>query len=272
EANLLLTAATAHPLLGRSACLAEGTAGVALAHLALYGHDHDDRHLDEALRLRASIPDGAGLLGDTDATGLLYGRAGIALLDHYLHRLGLDDHALGRGLELLRTEPAFAARNARRGIGDRDFVEARPACVQLARGIAGFATVAARYPADADEELARSVTDAVSGIATALTADAGLYAGRAGHVLALAEHAALTGSAESGRQALCAARTLYCHAVAHPTGVRFLGEGRARFSADLASGSAGTLLALTRLLDHRDDTFFTLDRPTVVPTTTHPAP
>jgi hypothetical protein len=275
EANRLLTAASGHPVLECSAGLAEGTAGVALAHLALYGHDHDERHLDEALRLRAHIPDDASLaalLGGADATGLLYGRAGIALLDHYLYRLGLDDRALRRGLELLRAELAFAVPYPHRGIGFPVSATDRRTVIHLARGSAGFATVAARYPADADEELARAVTDALVTTGTAFTDCAGLYDGRAGHVLALAEHARLTGGAQSGRRAVRAARKLYCHAVAHPTGVRFLGEGFARFSADLASGSAGMLLALTRLLDDRDDAFFTLDRLTPLPTAACTAP
>lgn len=52
---------------------------------------------------------------------------------------------------------------------------------------------------------------------------------------------------------------LFCHAVSGGTGAHFHGEYLMRFSTELWSGSAGVLLALTRLLDDTQDAFFTLD-------------
>ncbi|HKN98692.1 MAG TPA: class III lanthionine synthetase LanKC, partial [Pseudonocardiaceae bacterium] len=97
EARSLLAVADDHPVLPGHATLGFGKAGVGLAHLALYGHTSDEFHLDRAADLAGSIPRDASLtgeLGQHNATGLLYGRAGIALLDYYLARLtggGLDD-------------------------------------------------------------------------------------------------------------------------------------------------------------------------------------
>jgi tRNA A-37 threonylcarbamoyl transferase component Bud32 len=262
EAAELLASAERHPLLERSATLGHGAAGVALAHLALYRHDRDELRLLRAIELRESIPSGpelAVLLGDGDASGLLYGRSGVALLDHYLHRLTNDEGALRRGLALLAAEAARAVPYPDRGlclpVSGRDPRTA----VDLARGSAGFALVATRFLPHADEALASAVHDALLPASTPLSASSGLYEGRSGLVHALAEHAALTGEAASREAAGAAAARLYCHAVEHPSGVRFHGEGSARYSAELCSGSAGVVLGLTRLLDDRTDAFFTVD-------------
>lgn len=249
-------------LLAERATLAEGTAGVALAHLALHGHDRDEKNLLLAQELRARVPEGAdlaALLGDNDTTGLLHGRPGIALLDYYLHHLTADDRALSRGLALLTEERARAVPYDHlglsfpvSGIDGRRFI-------YLGRGSAGFATVAARYLPYGDEELAAAVSESLIPASVPTTIYGGLYEGRAGLVYSLAEHAAITGSAAGRAAAFDAAARLFCYAVEHPTGVLFHGEYFARYSADLWSGSAGVLLALTRLLDDRRDAFFTLD-------------
>jgi hypothetical protein len=98
-----------------------------------------------------------------------------------------------------------------------------------------------------------------------VTAYCGLEEGRAGLVFAAAEYAALTGDAACKAVAVAGARRLFHHAVSGPHGVRFHGEGLLRFSADLATGSAGVLLALTRLLDDLPDALFTLDAPASTP-------
>lgn len=263
EAETLLARAGDHPILDRCATLGEGAAGVALAHLALYGHDKDEGHLDAARRIRARIPAGDALLGHLEtagATGLLHGRAGVALLDHYLYRILGDDDAKRNGLALLRAEAAEADPFPGGGIGFRVSAEDQRLYPYLYRGSAGYATVAARYLPVADEDLAESVTEAVRASTAATTYYAGLYEGQSGLVFALAEHASLTGLPAGREAAVETARGLFCHAVSHATGVHFHGEYLMRFSTDLWSGSAGVLLALTRLLDDTEDAFFTLDR------------
>jgi hypothetical protein len=131
----------------------------------------------------------------------------------------------------------------------------------LHRGGAGFALVVARYlgEIERDDPLAALAADALVPCGTPSNIYCGLYEGRSGLVFALAEHAALTGDTQSLRAAQDAARGLFCYAVPHGSGVRFPGEHLLRFSAELWSGSAGVLLALTRLLDSRSDAFFTVD-------------
>ncbi|HEX4703880.1 MAG TPA: hypothetical protein VH352_17255, partial [Pseudonocardiaceae bacterium] len=53
---------------------------------------------------------------------------------------------------------------------------------------------------------------------------------------------------------------LFKHAVPHDTGIRWLGDDGSRFSAELWTGSAGVLLAVSRLLTNAADPLFTLDR------------
>jgi len=265
EAAVLLRAAEQHPITAQRATLGEGMAGLALTHLALYGHDRDGRHLESAVRLREAIPDGpelADVLDDGNATGLLHGRPGIALLDYYLYRLTADPRALQRGLALLRDEASRAVPFPGGGIGFRVSDLDPGLYPYLHRGGAGFALVAARYLGEIDpgDHLAGLVADALVPCATPSNIYCGLYEGRSGLIFALAEHAALTGSAQSLRAAQDAARSLFCSAVPHGSGVRFFGEHLLRFSAELWSGSAGVLLALTRLLDDRPDAFFTVDQ------------
>ncbi|MEU6816041.1 class III lanthionine synthetase LanKC [Streptomyces sp. NPDC046860] len=267
EAGALLDAAERHPVLAQRATLGEGTAGVALTHLALYGHDGDERHLRKAAELRASIPeDGPGLaalMGYNHATGLLNGRAGIALLDHYLHRMLGEEKAHARGLGLLRTELLRARPSGEGGVAFPVSDKDTRSMIYLYAGSAGFATVATRYlddlEDDRDADLRQALAASLTACRTPFTVYSGLFEGRAGLVFALAEHASRTGDRSTGAAAVDAARRLYGHAVAHPTGARFVGEGTVRFSTDLATGSAGVLLALTRLLDDRADMFFTLD-------------
>ncbi|MDH6113570.1 hypothetical protein P3T36_005267 [Kitasatospora sp. MAP12-15] len=261
EANALLATAEQDPLLRQRATLGEGVAGVAMAHLALYGHDRDERHLDRAAQLRATVPDDpelTPLLGPDDATGLLHGRPGLALLDYYLHHLAGDPAAIRRGLALLRAEATRAVDYPGGGIAFRISTTDARLFPYLHRGSAGLALVATRYLAHSDE-LATLVEQCLIPSSVPTTAYSGLYEGRAGLVLALADHASRTGSQAVRQAAVAAARRLFCHAVTDPDGVRFCGEHMFRLSADLWSGSAGVLLALTRLLDGPADVFFTLD-------------
>ncbi|MEY9946726.1 lanthionine synthetase C family protein [Kitasatospora sp. GAS1066B] len=242
-----------------------------MTHLALHRHDRDERHLDRAAQLRATIPDDpelTPLLGPDDATGLLHGRPGVALLDYYLHHLTGDPTAIRRGLALLRTEAGRAVEYPGGGLAFRISTTDNRLFPYLHRGSAGLALVADRYLPHLDEsagaewtstELATLIERCLTPGSVPTTAYSGLYEGRAGLVLALADHATWTGSPADRETALAAARRLYCHAVTHPTGVRFSGEHTFRLSADLWSGSAGVLLGLTRLLDGPVDAFFTLD-------------
>ena len=84
----------------------------------------------------------------------------------------------------------------------------------------------------------------------------GLYCGLAGLAFALAEQG------DRDDAALRVATGLVKYAIAHPSGVRFLGDESMRFSAELWSGGAGVLVGLQRVLDGPAGHFFSDPRPT----------
>ncbi|MET9931015.1 hypothetical protein ABZ054_08390, partial [Streptomyces sp. NPDC006324] len=105
-------------------------------------------------------------------------------------------------------------------------------------------------PAKDVRELAGALAEAtVTAIRVSrATKEAGLYRGLAGLVWFLTGHAELTGTDAAREDALRAATGLLKYAVPYRRGVRFLGAGSQRFTADLSSGGAGVLLVLNRLL------------------------
>ena len=98
-----------------------------------------------------------------------------------------------------------------------------------------------RYLAHREDERFRT---ALAGIraasASRFYAHAGLFNGRAGLALALADEAAEA----AGAQARDQVRRLAWHAVGHGGGLAFPGDQLHRLSADLATGGAGVLLAI----------------------------
>lgn len=266
EAAQLLRAAEDHPLTRGCATLAGGRAGIGLSRLALYRRTHDAHHLERAAAagdslLRVPAADLVHTLGPHDARGLFHGRSGLAL---FLHQLAADTgekRYLEAGLGLLHEELDRALPLPDGGLSYADNAVVNRALPFWAMGSAGVATVLTRYAATAPDErcaaaLPRLVTDARKTCAI----DPGLYTGLAGLAYFLAAHAEATGSAEDRAAAVRTATGLLKYAAPHGEGVRYLGEGGLRYSADLSGGAAGVLLALLRVLHGPSDELFTLDR------------
>ncbi|MEU0413432.1 class III lanthionine synthetase LanKC [Streptomyces griseorubiginosus] len=263
EARALLDTSDRHPLVEQSATLFGGAAGVALAHLALYRRTGDEHHLDRATALASSLPADADLtvrLGPDDATGLLHGRTGIALMLHQLAAVTGDRTPLRRGLRLLHAELDRECDPRSTGMSFPVSTTDKRIMPYLYCGSAGVLHVATRYQLAAeDERLAAALPRLLRSLRTTYTAMPGLYSGLSGLGFALADRAALTGDEHDQRAALRVGRALFKYAIPHATGVRFLGDQLQRFSAELWSGSAGVLLFLTQLLHPRPDTLFTVD-------------
>ncbi|GHF42129.1 serine/threonine protein kinase [Amycolatopsis bartoniae] len=262
EAEKLLARADEHPLLAGSATLGFGRAGVALTHLALYGHTGDRSYLDRAAEQADAIPRTdalTGLLGWDNATGLINGRPGIALLDYYLARLTGQEDRVRTGLDLLSTELDRAVRSEGGllfPVSERD----RRLMPYLATGSAGFLMVASRYlAATGDERLAAAMPELLRGFGCAFTHYGGLSTGMAGIALALHDHGRRHADEASVERAHTLARRMFLYAVPHPTGMYVPGEQGLRLSGDLWFGSAGVLVLLARLLDGQPDPLYTLD-------------
>ena len=262
-ARELLAHADRHPITGRDATLAHGSAGVALAHLALYRHDGDQAHLTAAADLLQAVPDGAALvplIGAGDATGWRIGRPGISLALHYLAQVTGDDAAADRGRRLLLADLEQAYPDGE-GMQFRVSRTDRRVEPYLACGSAGFALVAGRYVAagrasatllDAYRRCLRSLS------AMRLPLLPALFEGMSGMGLVLSDLAALTHDDDLRAAAVRSARALFKYVVPRDGGICVLSAGR-RISADLASGGAGVALFLDHLSTARPDALFTLD-------------
>jgi hypothetical protein len=261
EAATLLARADAHPLLAGSATLAEGKAGVALAHLALYGHTGDEFHVDRAASLSDAIPRDASLDSQLDSRykeGLSFGRAGIALLDLYLARITGQDRWLAVGLRLLEEElhRALSGRDGLRFAGPRS-----QGVPYLSYGSAGVGMVVSRYlDATGSEQMAMAMPGLLAGAGTLFSPNGGLYAGLAGIGLFLDDHARHHNDGLAAAQAQQAAKRMFLYAIPRHDGTWVMGEGGLRMSGDLAFGTAGIITFLTQHLNSRTDSMFTLDQ------------
>ncbi|MFD8597367.1 class III lanthionine synthetase LanKC [Kitasatospora sp. NPDC059646] len=265
EARSLLDTADRHPLAERSATLFGGAAGLAVGHLALYRRTGDPHHAERAHALLTAQPDGDDLvprLGRDDATGLLHGRAGLALAYQQFAEVTGDTSLLDRGVRLLHAELDRATDPDAPGLLFPVSTQDRRAMPYLYCGSAGLVHVATRYLRGvADERLGEAMPRLLASLHAPHTVLPSLFAGSAGFAYTLAEHALLTGDGASRAGAVRAARTLFKHAVPHGGTVRFLGMGLLRYSTELWTGAAGVLLALDQVLAPRADLLFTLDAP-----------
>jgi len=261
-ANELLAAAFRHPLTTSSATLGGGAAGIALALMASYCRTGQQHHLDWANRLLTELPKGdalAAMISRHHAAGLVDGRSGLALALYYLARLTGDRVPMRRGLRLLREELALASPMATDALGFRTSTsdDARPC---LATGSAGYVHVLARYLTMSDvPELSGVLRRCLRALTGRFTVSAGLFRGLSGLGMVLGEAGGLLGRDDLAAQEITVATGLFKHAVPHETGIRWLGDNGSRFSAELMTGSAGVLLAVSRLLSDAPDPLFTLD-------------
>ncbi|MFK0156718.1 class III lanthionine synthetase LanKC [Streptomyces sp. NPDC090493] len=263
EAVDLLRAADGHPLTDATGTLADGQAGVGLTWLALYRRTGDARHLERAVAAGDALPRSGDLgpvLGAHDARGLFHGRSGVALFLHHLARDTGEERYLRAGLSLLHEELDRAVELPDGSLSFSDNGVNRRVMPYLAAGSAGVGTVLLRYAAGtADERCAAALPRVVADCRKVSAIHAGLHGGFAGLAYFLAEYADFTREDADRREAVRIATGLLKYAVPHRDGVRWLGVGSLRFSADLASGSAGVLLTLRRVLHGPGDDWFTLD-------------
>jgi hypothetical protein len=220
-----------------------GQAGVALSFCHFAERTGDPTLLDEAVRtaerLDTLLREGeqAGLRLPSTA-GLLNGFTGSALLQLRLHRITGEQRyltaaraALERDLGHCVTMPdgTVWAKYGHRHLA------------YLEEGSGGMALVAREYLVHADDSALNAFMASVRPICAAeFVREPGLFGGRAGLIAILG----LLSEPGQEEQVLGPVRRLSWHAVRKEGGLFFPGQGLNRLSADLASGSAGILLAL----------------------------
>ncbi|MGW7445363.1 class III lanthionine synthetase LanKC [Kitasatospora sp. NPDC054795] len=242
--ELLGRTRTARP--AREAGLFGGRAGAALARLRLAHALDRPRELAHALddaRELAAVLRGEPVPGldEPAAAGLLYGLAGIALLQLRLYRRTGERWLLDSGRTALERAVAGCVRVPD---GSVQVLEAGRRLAYLDRGSSGIALVVREFLEHAELPGGEAfLADVRKVCAPGFIREPGLFRGRVGLTLALDR----LGGAPAREAVLGQVRKLQWHLVARPEGLLVPGMRLRRFSADLHTGAAGVLLALSGL-------------------------
>ncbi|MFJ1707513.1 class III lanthionine synthetase LanKC [Kitasatospora sp. NPDC088346] len=229
--------------------LAGGGAGIALTLLHFADATADERLLDEAVTLARSSADALEKAGSGDANrraGLLAGGSGAALALVRLYERTGDPSLLDQAETLLRLDLDRCVSVAD---GTLQVVDGRRVLPYIETGSAGIglaldALLAHRpdSPSAADEPPIRRAAE------PEFIIQPGLFNGRAGLLgyLALTRpRARAADGTPDGRAVLDRQRRLLAlHQISYRGELAFPGDQLLRLSADLATGSAGVLLAL----------------------------
>ncbi|MGW4462746.1 class III lanthionine synthetase LanKC [Micromonospora sp. NPDC004704] len=261
--------------------LAGGLSGMAL-NLAELAHRTGEPGLWEAAwraadlvtdRVREADDTGSRTSGGQHPyAGLTRGRSGPALMFLRLHEVSGDPALLDLAATALRQD---LRRCVVRADGAMEVDEGWRTMPYLAHGSVGIGLVLDQYLRHRPDEQFTEAALAIRRAARSpLYVQSGLFAGRAGIIVYLAARIATAGSSRPGapvpdgsdedrRELDGQLRRLSWHAMPYRDGVAFPGEQLLRLSMDLATGSAGVLLAITSARS---------DRPVTLPFLTPWAP
>jgi hypothetical protein len=219
----------------RSADVMSGRAGIALALLNFVSHTSAAALVERATATAWEITETEAKAAPEKA-GLLYGSTGAALLHLRLFRITGDDAHLRAGRRALARDLEQCVRMPDGTVQVR---AGRRHLVYLEGGSGGIALVAREYLAHRpDAELAAFVRAVSWGCQPYFVREPGLLHGRAGVSAMLAR---LGGDEAAVRDQV---RRLSWYAVGRDQALLIPGARLRRFTADLATGSAGVLAAV----------------------------
>jgi hypothetical protein len=231
--------------------LMSGLAGMGLNLLYLAGVTGEPELADAARRvtdqvadrLAADPPVAAVSGGRYPYAGLTHGRSGPALLLLRMYEAGGDASLLDLAATAVRQD---LQRCVVREDGAMEVNEGWRTMPYLAQGSVGVGIVVDEYLRHrADDELAAASAAIVRAARSPFYAQSGLFAGRAGIILYLARRD------RGGEPLHTQVSNLAWHALPYRGHLAFPGEQLLRLSMDLATGSAGVLLALGAALHDR---------------------
>jgi hypothetical protein len=235
--------------------LTGGLAGIGLnlAHFADLTGESELR--DAAWRAADMLSDRLAALpaGDVSGSGqpyagLTHGGAGAALFLIRLYEHHGDAALLDRAADALRRD---LDRCVAREDGALEVNEGWRTMPYLGRGSVGIGLVLDQYLAHRQDERFATASTAISRAARApFYAQTGLFAGRAGIILYLRHRADASHAADAATRAEITAQIerLAWHVLPYKGFLAFPGEQLLRLSMDLATGTAGVLLALGAVL------------------------
>ncbi|MBT2392599.1 class III lanthionine synthetase LanKC [Streptomyces sp. ISL-1] len=264
-ARELLDRITEAPLRGLDPSLYGGLSGIGLTLLHFAGSTGEPALLDRTVQIAGLIADGTSAAAasategpaNRPAAGLLRGESGSALFLLRLYEQTRDTALLDRAAQALRRDLA--------GFGwtpGAPFAERAAGRLPLIAGSGGTGMVLhdllAHRP---DPELAQARDAIRAATELSFVPQAGLLNGRAGVIMTrlhLTETTNRTGAASRVEHSGDADPVLRrhvaglgLHAVCHQGRPAFLGQECLRISSDLATGTAGVLLALSAALSER---------------------
>ena len=238
EARAVAAQVSPARLRGAGADLFGGLAGIGLARLGLAEATGDPAYLADAAGLAAAMADPPA----PGRAGLMRGASGPALFLVRLFEATGDASHLDRAADALRRDLAECATDpdGRRYVrrGDRRLA-------YLAAGAAGIACVLDAYLEHRDDPELRTAAEELARATDApLYVQAGLFNGRAGALLCRAGRARERPAVPDDRVAAGHLRRLSWHALSYRGEVAYPGDRLLRLSMDLATGTAGVLLAV----------------------------
>lgn len=262
RARELMEAASGSDLRQRHHSYYYGMAGLGMANLFFHLRTEDDRYLERARDLAATLSRTArenerGLHWDDDERGISlgfgYGQAGVALFFLRLYELTGDEELLETGRRALEFDLSYGVEREHSGVAFPGSPTSATVESYLEEGGAGIAKVAIRYGMwDRVEDIWPSVQRKYSVFA-------GLLFGLGSFVDVLTDAYVFSGDGEfleMAKRPLTGIRDLYL--LEQPTGLATPGDGLLRVTCDYATGTAGLMRTFHRA-GHLDDADFFLD-------------
>ncbi|MFF3687095.1 class III lanthionine synthetase LanKC [Streptomyces sp. NPDC002187] len=228
---------------GMAPDLHSGLAGIGLALDALAASTGDGSLHRAALRCGRLVAEKTAAATGKAArrAGLLYGGSGAALLQLRLYERTGDTHLLGLAADALRRDLDRCVRGAGGALQVDEGWRTMP---YLGAGSVGIGMVLDDWLGHGgDERFTRARSEIVQAAQAKFYAQPGLFRGAAGMVLHLSRTHA-TGPGTSAADLARQIDVLAWHALPYEGHLAFPGEQMMRLSMDLATGTAGCLLAL----------------------------
>ncbi|MGH3912081.1 MAG: class III lanthionine synthetase LanKC [Pseudonocardiaceae bacterium] len=238
----------------RAQGLFAGLAGIGLTLLYFAQSSRDSTLLDSAMRITEQLSDTLrnpnAVPDQPSAAGLMYGFSGVALLFIHLYETTTDDIFLDMAATALRKDLAYCQTT---DDGRLEVRKGRRMLPYLATGSAGIGLVINEYLHHRhDEEFITAQTGLRRACRAEFVSQPGLFNGRAGLIAYLSHFDdTLRRTSEDSALDLHVHRLIW-HAVPYQDHLGFVGDQQLRLSMDLATGSAGILLALHSALYHTD--------------------